>query len=138
MGPLLVVAAIIPEEDKYGKIRYLMTKRAEGKMFSGQWEFPGGTVREGESPEQALERELMGELGIEIVVDEGFLRIDYTTPDGFEINLAAYRCRHVSGEISMNEKEVSDYDYIFPKLMDIYPILRVDQFIVEQLLREAA
>lgn len=61
--PVDVVCAVIRHEDKY-----LLAQRPEGKRLAGCWEFPGGKVDEGESPEQALHRELMEELGCRVEV----------------------------------------------------------------------
>ena len=44
--------------------RWLVTRRAEGRIFAGQWEFPGGKIEPGESPEQAAVRELREETGL--------------------------------------------------------------------------
>ena len=62
--PLLmpVVAAVLSDEGG----RVLMQQRPEGKQHGGLWEFPGGKIEEGETPERALARELMEELGIVI------------------------------------------------------------------------
>lgn len=61
MGLLLVVAAALIDVDG----RVLVTQRPEGKALAGLWEFPGGKVERGETPEAALIRELREELGVE-------------------------------------------------------------------------
>ncbi len=60
-GPLLVVAAALVDRDG----RVLLAERPEGKAMAGLWEFPGGKVLPGETPEAALLRELREELGID-------------------------------------------------------------------------
>jgi len=60
--PLMVVAAALVDADG----RLLVQKRPEGKAMAGLWEFPGGKVESGESPERALIRELREELGIDV------------------------------------------------------------------------
>jgi 8-oxo-dGTP diphosphatase len=60
-APLLVVAAALVDADG----RVLVQRRPEGKPMAGLWEFPGGKVEPGETPEAALIRELAEELGIE-------------------------------------------------------------------------
>ena len=62
---LLVVAAALIDPDN----RILITKRPEGKHLAGMWEFPGGKVRDDESPEAALRRELHEELAIDVCAD---------------------------------------------------------------------
>ncbi len=61
-GPILLVAAVALV-DRDGRV--LLARRPEGKTMAGLWEFPGGKVRDGELPEQALIRELEEELGID-------------------------------------------------------------------------
>ncbi|MCX7898294.1 MAG: Nudix family hydrolase [Rhodocyclaceae bacterium] len=62
MSPLPVACAILYDETG----RFLLGKRASGTSYAGYWEFPGGKVEPGETPRQALERELAEELGIEV------------------------------------------------------------------------
>lgn len=59
---LIVAAAALVDRDR----RVLITRRPAGKPMAGLWEFPGGKVHEGETPEQALIRELFEELGIDV------------------------------------------------------------------------
>ena len=71
-----VVAALI--EDANGRI--LLTRRAEGGDFAGRWEFPGGKVDPGETPEQALARELEEELGIRVGDSSPLIRVPFRYP----------------------------------------------------------
>src|SRR5262245_44339636 len=64
---LIVVAAVIVREG-----RVLLTQRAEGSHLALHWEFPGGKVEEGESPPEALRREILEELGVESTIDAPF------------------------------------------------------------------
>jgi 8-oxo-dGTP diphosphatase len=61
--------------------RVLITERVGGGPFQGMWEFPGGKIGDGESPEQALARELSEELGIEPGAVEHFMHLDHDYPD---------------------------------------------------------
>lgn len=61
--------------------RYLACQRPEGKIAAGKWEFPGGKIEAGESPEQALHRELREELGISVQVAQPLIRICHAYTD---------------------------------------------------------
>ena len=74
--PIHVVAALI--EDANGRV--LLTRRAEGGDFAGRWEFPGGKVDPGETPEAALARELEEELGIQAGESSPLIRVPYAYP----------------------------------------------------------
>ena len=66
---IYVVAAIIRNKDN----KYLITQRLPDAKYAGYWEFPGGTIEDGETPEKALVRELKEELNIDIVVKQNLL-----------------------------------------------------------------
>ena len=59
----------------------LLARRPPGKSMAGLWEFPGGKIGDGESPEQALERELAEELGVEVGAAERFMHLEHDYPD---------------------------------------------------------
>lgn len=86
-NPIPVVAAIVQTEEGI-----LIARRAEGERRGGLWEFPGGKVEPGESPEEALVREIREELGIEVSAGELLHTHRHRYPD-IEISLASYRCR---------------------------------------------
>lgn len=81
MQRLRVAAGIL--RDARGRV--LIAERVGGGPFQGMWEFPGGKIGNGESPEQALERELSEELGIELGVEpdavERFMHLEHDYPD---------------------------------------------------------
>ncbi len=83
---LAVVAGVIRR-----KGRYLVYRRPEGKLLAGKWEFPGGKLEEGESPEAALARELMEELGIRARVGR-VLDAIRRTDEGKDVLLLFYEC----------------------------------------------
>ncbi len=85
MTPLLVVAAVIRDGD-----RILACRRAEGTTAAGRWEFPGGKVESGETPQRALARELREELGIDADIGD-LLDRTVTRVGDREIDLACYR-----------------------------------------------
>jgi 8-oxo-dGTP diphosphatase len=74
---LRVAAGILRDPDG----RVLITERVGGGPFQGMWEFPGGKIGVGESPEQALARELAEELGIEPGEVEHFMHLEHEYPD---------------------------------------------------------
>ena len=89
-----VVAAILQNDD--GKI--LVGQRRPEQSHPLKWEFPGGKVEPGESPEQALARELEEELGIRGAAGEELTRYPYTYPGKDAIELIFFRVRTFSGE----------------------------------------
>ena len=84
----------------------LIARRAAHKAMAGKWEFPGGKIEEGESPERALEREILEEFGAVIRTDRYMSsnRHDY---GDFQIELLAYRASYIQGDF-----ELTDHDQI--------------------------
>lgn len=99
--PILLVAAVaLVDVDN----RVLIARRPEGKSMAGLWEFPGGKVDPGETPEKALVREIREELGIELcetcLAPFTFASHGYDT---FHLLMPLYLCRTWDGEISPRE-----------------------------------
>ena len=88
--------------DSEGKI--LIAQRNLQKNFGGMWEFPGGKQEVGESPEQALIRELKEELSIEVEVLRSFPPYDYKD-EKIKISFYPIQCKIVGGMIMNNEHE---------------------------------
>ena len=91
-----VVAGVLADHEG----RVLLAARPVGKAFAGRWEFPGGKVDPGETPERALVRELMEELGVEASVEDcqRFLTVTHCYPGAVRgVRIAAYRVRHFRG-----------------------------------------
>ncbi len=99
---LFVVACALIDVDG----RILMSKRADGQTHSGLWEFPGGKIERGETPEQALVRELWEELGIEPCAHclEPFSFASHAYPD-FHLFMPLYLCREWDGIVKAKEKQ---------------------------------
>lgn len=101
MKPLLLVAAVALIDDDG---RVLIAQRPEGKSMAGLWEFPGGKVEAGETPEDALCREIKEELAIELcrtcLAPFNFASHAYET---FHLLMPLYLCRTWEGEITPRE-----------------------------------
>ena len=97
---LLVAPAALVDTDN----RVLLSKRPEGKTLAGLWEFPGGKVDAGETPEQALRRELKEELDIEVCETclAPFTFASHTY-NAFHLLMPLYLCRNWEGEIAPQE-----------------------------------
>ncbi len=97
---LFVVAAALVDVDN----RVLIAQRPPGKAMAGLWEFPGGKLNDGETPEQALVRELREELAIEVcdtcLAPFTFASYAY---EKFHLLMPLYLCRNWEGEISPRE-----------------------------------
>ena len=99
--PLVLVAACVLL-DEAGRI--LIAKRPPGCSLAGLWEFPGGKVEAGESPEHALIRELAEELGIEIAAPDlsPLTFASHAYPD-FHLLMPLFLCRRWQGEVTPHE-----------------------------------
>ena len=98
MKSIRVVAAIIKDKDKI-----LATKRSYGE-FKGGWEFPGGKIESGETPQDALKREIMEELETEIKVGKLIDIIEYDYPT-FHLYMECFLCEIVEGNLVLREHE---------------------------------
>ena len=98
MKTIRVVAAVIKDGDKI-----FATQRGDGDL-NGGGEFPGGKIEEGETPQEALKREIMEELDTEIEVGELIDTIEYDYPD-FHLSMGCYWCSVVSGDLVLKEHE---------------------------------
>lgn len=95
----LVTAALIKDDKKI-----LIAQRGRDKRFGRRWEFPGGKLMEGETPEACLRREIKEELNLDIQVEEHFYTAHYSYPD-FDIELMAFWCTIVGGSLKLEEHE---------------------------------
>ena len=100
MKTINVVAAVI---FKGGRV--FASQRGYGAFKDG-WEFPGGKVEAGESPEEALRREIREELETEIRVGELIDTIEYDYPD-FHLSMRCYACEIISGNLHLIEHEAA-------------------------------
>ncbi len=103
MKTIRVVAAVIRAVDKENKPVIFATQRGYGE-FKGGWEFPGGKIESGETPQQALKREIMEELDTEIAVGELIDTIEYDYPN-FHLSMDCFWCEVIRGELILKEAE---------------------------------
>ena len=120
-----VTAAIIIDD---GKI--LITQRATDTTLPLKWEFPGGKVEVGETPEDCLSREIMEELNLEVIIQDFFTSSLYKYEFG-EIELLAYFAKILSGDLHLNVH--ADYNWILPKDLLLFDFAPADIDIVQKL-----
>ncbi|MDD6811096.1 MAG: (deoxy)nucleoside triphosphate pyrophosphohydrolase [Lachnospiraceae bacterium] len=97
-----VVAAVIRDGNKI-----FATQRGYGD-FKGGWEFPGGKIEPGETPQQALQREIREELDTEIVIGELIDNVEYDYPQ-FHLSMQCFWCTVKSGNLTLKEHEAAQW-----------------------------
>ena len=103
MKQIEVVAAII--HDDQGRI--FTTQRGYGE-WKDWWEFPGGMIEAGETPEEALKREIREELSTGISVDEYLCTVEYDYPK-FHLTMHCYMCSLLTNTLHLNEHEAAKW-----------------------------
>ena len=124
MKQIEVVAAIIRKDDLI-----FATQRGYGD-FKDWWEFPGGKMEAGETPEEALKREIREELSTEINVDEFLCTVEYDYP-AFHLTMHCYLCSLLTEALHLNEHEAARW----LKLEDLDSVdwLPADKVVVKKL-----
>lgn len=122
-----VVAALIWDGD-----RFLICQRPSHKTRGLLWEFVGGKIEPGESPEQALIRECIEELGVTVRVDDIFIDLVHEYPD-MTVNLILYNA--VIAEGVPQKLEHNDLKWITPREIDMYDFCPADESILEEIKR---
>ncbi len=120
-----VCAAVVLYQNKI-----LITLRPQDKKLGGYWEFPGGKIEAGETPQVALKRELREELDIEVEVGE-LLETVHHSYDWGNVTILAYWCRWRSGKI--RHLEVADHCWVAVGNLLDYDILAADQPIIRKI-----
>jgi 8-oxo-dGTP diphosphatase len=125
---LLVVAVALVDADR----RVLVAQRPEGKSMAGLWEFPGGKVEPGETPEAALIRELEEELGISTkeacLAPVSFVSHAY---ENFHLLMPLYACRKWQGDPSAREHQA--LKWVRPQALRDYPMPPADEPLIAAL-----
>lgn len=124
MKTIRVVAAIIRD-----KGRIFATQRGYGPYKEG-WEFPGGKVEPGETPEEALKREIREELDTEIEVGEPAGHIEYDYPE-FHLSMDCFFCTLLSGSLTLKEHEAARW--LSPAELDSVSWLPADRSLIDGL-----
>ena len=103
MKTVKVVAAVIKALNQEGEPIIFATQRGYGEFKDG-WEFPGGKIEEGETPQEALKREIMEELDTKITVGKLIDTIEYDYPT-FHLSMDCFWCEVVKGDLVLKEAE---------------------------------
>lgn len=107
MKTIRVVAAVIKATNEKGDPMIFATQRGYGD-FKGGWEFPGGKIEEGETPREALVREIKEELETEIAVGELIDTVEYDYPS-FHLSMDCFWAEIVSGNLVLKEHEAAKW-----------------------------
>ena len=107
MKTVRVVAAVIKATNENGEPIIFATQRGYGD-FKGGWEFPGGKIEEGETPQEALRREIMEELDTEISVGELIDTVEYDYPT-FHLSMDCFWCEIVKGDLVLKEHKAATW-----------------------------
>ena len=103
MKTVKVVAAIIKAVNENGETIIFATQRGYGD-FKGGWEFPGGKIESGETPQEALKRDILEELDTEVSVGELMDTVEYDYPQ-FHLSMDCFWCQIVRGNLVLKEHE---------------------------------
>lgn len=127
--PIVLVAAVALL-DRDGRV--LISQRPQLKSMAGLWEFPGGKIEDGETPEEALIRELREELSVETVesclAPFTFASHEY---EAFHLLMPLYVCRKWNGRITPMEKQ--QIRWVMPNQLNQYSMLPADKPLVAML-----
>jgi 8-oxo-dGTP diphosphatase len=121
-----VVAAVVERDGKY-----LITQRRASAVLPLMWEFPGGRVEAGETDAQALKREVLHRLGVEVECGKliSFVSHPY---EHYVVDLFLYECRLLSDEL--RPQAVSEYRWVASADFDQYPFTPADEASMNKLL----
>jgi 8-oxo-dGTP diphosphatase len=123
---ILVTAGILTDGE-----RILICQRKAGDRFGLKWEFPGGKVEAGETPETCLRRELAEELGIEAEVGPEVHRTDYRYPNGFTVRLLFFKILRYTG--APENREFERFVWARSHELSGFDFLEADRVIADRL-----
>jgi 8-oxo-dGTP diphosphatase len=124
---MLKVTAAVIEKDG----RMLIARRRRSDRMGGKWEFPGGKMGFGETPEECLRRELREELGIEARIGSFICRCKFSYMR-VPLELLVYRATHVSGDVTPNEHD--EVRWVKASELGLYDMVKADTEVVRRLL----
>ena len=124
MKTIHVVAAVIYDGNKVFAVQ-----RGYGS-WKDYWEFPGGKIEAGESPEEALRREILEELDTEISVEEKLTTVEYDYPE-FHLSMDCFPATVIDGNLDLKEHEAAKW--LRPEDLDSVAWLPADLSLIERL-----
>lgn len=124
MKNIHVSAAIIMKDNKI-----FVMQRGYGE-FKDWWEFPGGKIEEGETPEECLKREIKEELKADINIDKYLCTVEYDYPN-FHLKMECFICSLIDGHLELVEAE--DAKFITKDQLDNIDFLPADLLVVKEL-----
>ena len=132
MKTVRVVAAVIKAVNDKKEPIIFATQRGYGEFKDG-WEFPGGKIEAGETPQEALKREIMEELDTEVKVGALIDTIEYDYPN-FHLSMDCFWCEIVAGELKLLEAE----DARWLSKEELYSVqwLPTDKTLIEKIEKE--
>ena len=132
MKTIKVVAAVIKSINEKGEAIIFSTQRGYGE-FKGGWEFPGGKIEAGETPQEALKREIMEELRTEISVGDLIETIEYDYPT-FHLSMDCFWAETVSGNLVL--KEHLDAKWLCKDELNSVEWLPADESLIESIMKK--
>lgn len=129
MKTIKVVAAVIKSINQNNEPIIFSTQRGYGE-FKGGWEFPGGKIEVGETPQEALKREIKEELDTEISVKDLICTVEYDYPK-FHLSMDCFWCDIINGNLVLKEHE--DAKWLTKDNLDSVEWLPADILIIKKI-----